>query len=427
MTILASIGARKAKEVAQRKRMIPESVMANRAADAPAARGFVHALERSAGSGFALVAEIKKASPSKGIIREDFDPVALARGYAAGGATAISILTDGPSFSGSLKDLADVRKTVDLPLLRKDFMLEPYQVYEARAHGADCILVIMALVGDEAAASLIALARELGMDALIEIHDEAELERALRLDSPLIGINNRNLRTFEVTLETTEKLARLIPEDRQVVAESGIFTHADLQALARCGVRRFLVGESLMRQPDVTRATRSLLGVAPDAEASRARLTHFDRRGQAHMVDISAKPVTSRKAIARGAISMNPETLRTVADGSASKGDVLAVARLAGIMGAKGTSNLIPLCHPLPLTKVSIDFRICEEDGRIEIEAVASASHRTGVEMEALTAVSVSALTIYDMTKSIDKSMEIGDIRLVYKEGGKSGTFVGRE
>jgi len=417
--VLAEICAEKRAHIARSKALRSEAALLAGLADTPPPRPFAAALQRHlAGGRYGLIAEIKKASPSAGPIRADFDPPALARAYQAGAASCLSVLTDTPHFEGSDDHLSAARRAVGLPVLRKDFILDPYQILESRRIGADCVLLIMAALSDSGAAELAAAAAELGLEVLVEVHDGAELDRALRLGVRMIGINNRNLKTLETDLRTAESLAPKVPSDRLVVAESGIRSAADLDRLAAAGARCFLVGETLLREPDLAAATRRLLRL-PAASG----FTHLDAEGHARMVDISDKRETERIAVAGARVVMRPETLDRIRSGDVAKGDVLAVARLAGIMAAKRTAELIPLCHPLALTSVQVELECAPERSAVEITATCKLRGRTGVEMEALTAASVAALTVYDMCKAVDRGMVVTDLRLLRKSGGKSGNW----
>ena len=258
-TILDTIKEYKLKEIERDKKLISTSDIEELAKSALPVRKFCEAIKLAQKTGYGLIAEIKKASPSKGLIRDDFNPEELAIAYEKGGATCLSVLTDKPSFMGDKAYLTSARSSSNLPALRKDFIYDTYQVIEARALNADCILIIMASVSDQQAKELEHAAISWNMDVLIEVHDEIELERAMNLNSPMIGINNRNLKTFETSTDTTKRLSQLLPSERLIISESGLFSNYDLRSMARLGVRSFLIGESLMRQDDVTEATQRIL------------------------------------------------------------------------------------------------------------------------------------------------------------------------
>jgi indole-3-glycerol phosphate synthase len=367
-----------------------------------------------------LIAEIKKASPSKGLIRKDFDPVELAMCYENGNASCLSVLTDERYFQGHNSYINQIKSNVKLPILRKDFIVDPWQIKESRSLGADCILLIMAALSLDDALLLENEAMDYGMDVLAETHTIEEIHMANKLKTKLIGINNRNLKTMEVDINTSLLLKKHIDPNKIIVAESGLKNHADLLLFKKNNIHNFLIGESLMKQQNHNSSNKKIIR---SIKLKQDKLTHFDEDGNPSMVDINSKDMTKRIAIATGKIKMQSETLKKILNIKIKKGDVLTIAKIAGIMAAKKTEQLIPLCHSIPLSYVNVDLSPDTDNSCVNIRAEASLVGKTGVEMEAFTAVTIASLTIYDMCKSIDREMEITDIKLIHKSGGKSGEF----
>ncbi len=420
--VLVRILADKDKEVAERMAATPQAEIERAAAAAPKLRDFVGALCTRIGEGrTGLIAEIKRASPSGGLIRDPFDPPALAKAYEEGGAACLSVLTDTPYFQGRREDLEAARAACTLPVLRKDFMIHPWQVFEARAMGADAILLIMAALTDERANELEDIALSLDMAVLAEVHDRART--GPRAGPAHAADRHQQPRPAHAAdRHRHDRGAGAAGAGRPTAGRRERHPHA--QRRAPHGDGRGALHPGGRASDAAGGCGRRRAHAGRGALTAAMALTHFDAAGRAAMVDVSAKDETSRTATARGRIVMQPATLALIREGRAGKGDVLGVARIAGIMAAKKTSDLIPLCHPLMISKVAVDLEPEGEDA-VAIEATVTLNGRTGVEMEALTAVTVAALTVYDMVKAVDRGMRIEDVRLVHKAGGKSGEFHG--